>query len=247
MYLVKNLDSCIHKELCSRSVLSDYYSLDFYPKICIYCGVKGTSRSLTNSTECYPKCESCKGPFSSGEGSSKNEQSYLKSEQVNNCILLKKRCSCHPYSDACSVWCIFWGRNRKPMCGSIDSTWWLAEPARVPPPPIEVLRMSQKLQIKESNRKDVIELLILNEKKRFVLVTSNFDATTSFTGIRLKCKKCTKNETHFVEVRLTPFFSLSVANSFLIANFQILWIYAENEHLTSYNVRLTRNSQCLRP
>ena len=55
-------------------------------------------------------------------------------------------------------------------------------------PPTEILRMSLKLQIKESNRKDVIELLILNEKKtKFVFVTSKFDVTASFTGIRLKC------------------------------------------------------------
>ena len=36
-----------------------YYSVDNYPKIFIYCGVKGTSRSLGNSVENYPKCEAC--------------------------------------------------------------------------------------------------------------------------------------------------------------------------------------------
>ena len=55
-------------------------------------------------------------------------------------------------------------------------------------PLTEMLRMSLKLQIKESNRKDVFELLILNEKKtKFVFVTSKFDVTTSFTGIWRKC------------------------------------------------------------
>ena len=38
--------------------------------------------------------------------------------------------------------------------------------AIMPPPPTKILRMTLKLQIKESNRKDVIDLLILNEKKQ---------------------------------------------------------------------------------
>ena len=45
---------------CASKIELPYYSVDHYPKICIYCGVKGTSRSLGNSTENYPKCESCK-------------------------------------------------------------------------------------------------------------------------------------------------------------------------------------------
>ena len=45
---------------CASKIELPYYSVDFYPKICIYCGIKGTTRSLGNLTECYPKCESCK-------------------------------------------------------------------------------------------------------------------------------------------------------------------------------------------
>ena len=45
---------------CASRIELPYYSVDHYPKICIYCGTKGTSRSLGNSTETYPKCESCK-------------------------------------------------------------------------------------------------------------------------------------------------------------------------------------------
>ena len=46
---------------CSSKIELPYYSVDHFPKICIYCGVRGTSRSLGSSPETYPKCESCKG------------------------------------------------------------------------------------------------------------------------------------------------------------------------------------------
>ena len=36
-----------------------YYSVENYAKICIHCGVKGTSRTLGNSIENYPKCIDC--------------------------------------------------------------------------------------------------------------------------------------------------------------------------------------------
>ena len=45
---------------CASKIELPYYAVDHYPKICIYCGVKGTSRSLGSSLETYPKCEACK-------------------------------------------------------------------------------------------------------------------------------------------------------------------------------------------
>ena len=45
---------------CASKIELPYYSVDHYPKICIYCGVKGTSRSLGSSVEIYPKCDVCK-------------------------------------------------------------------------------------------------------------------------------------------------------------------------------------------
>ena len=45
---------------CASKIELPYYTVDCFPKICIYCGVKGTSRSLGNWTEVYLKCESCK-------------------------------------------------------------------------------------------------------------------------------------------------------------------------------------------
>ena len=53
IYVRKNIS-------CASKIELPYYSVDNYPKICIYCGVKGTSRSLGNSAETYPKCEACK-------------------------------------------------------------------------------------------------------------------------------------------------------------------------------------------
>ena len=37
-----------------------YYSVDNFQKICIHCGVEGTSRTLGNSVEHYPTCIECK-------------------------------------------------------------------------------------------------------------------------------------------------------------------------------------------
>ena len=45
---------------CVSKIELPYYSVDFYPKICIYCGITGTSRMLGNSVEYYPKCIECK-------------------------------------------------------------------------------------------------------------------------------------------------------------------------------------------
>ena len=41
---------------CASKIEIPYYSVDNYAKICIHCGVKGTSRTLGNSIENYPKC-----------------------------------------------------------------------------------------------------------------------------------------------------------------------------------------------
>ena len=46
---------------CSSKVELPYYSVDFYPKVRIRCGVTGTSRTLGNSMEHYPKCLDCAG------------------------------------------------------------------------------------------------------------------------------------------------------------------------------------------
>merc|ERR1712121_174303 len=45
---------------CISKVEIPYYSVDFYPRACVYCGAGGTARMLGNSTEHYPKCLSCK-------------------------------------------------------------------------------------------------------------------------------------------------------------------------------------------
>ena len=42
---------------CSGKIELPYYSIDNFPKICIYYEVKGTSRSLGTSLETYFKCE----------------------------------------------------------------------------------------------------------------------------------------------------------------------------------------------
>ena len=46
---------------CSSKIELPYFTVDFYPKVCIYCGVTGTSRTLGNSVEHYPKCLKCAG------------------------------------------------------------------------------------------------------------------------------------------------------------------------------------------
>ena len=43
----------------SRKIELPYYTVDVFPKICNYCGTPGTSRTLGNSVENYPKCVDC--------------------------------------------------------------------------------------------------------------------------------------------------------------------------------------------
>ena len=44
---------------CTSKMELPYYSIDFFPKVCIYCGIKGSARILGNSEEFYPKCGNC--------------------------------------------------------------------------------------------------------------------------------------------------------------------------------------------
>ena len=44
---------------CSSKIELPYYTVDIFPKICIYCGKTGTSRTLGNSVEHFPKCIDC--------------------------------------------------------------------------------------------------------------------------------------------------------------------------------------------
>ena len=44
---------------CASKIELPYYAVDHYPKICVYCGATGTSRTLGNSPEYYPKCLEC--------------------------------------------------------------------------------------------------------------------------------------------------------------------------------------------
>ena len=59
----KNCSLCVLVHLenisCASKIELPYYSVDFYPKICVHCGVNGTSRTLGNSPEYYPKCVEC--------------------------------------------------------------------------------------------------------------------------------------------------------------------------------------------
>ena len=41
---------------CNSKVELPYYSVDFFPKVCIHCGLQRDGRTLGNSTEVYPKC-----------------------------------------------------------------------------------------------------------------------------------------------------------------------------------------------
>ena len=59
---------------CSSKIELPYYSVDHFPKICIYCGVRGTSRSLSSSLKARPKCESCK----KARGPKENENKWYK-------------------------------------------------------------------------------------------------------------------------------------------------------------------------
>jgi len=56
----KHLNSIYVRESISCSIELPYYSVDHFPKICIYCGIAGTTRTLGDSVECYPKCIECK-------------------------------------------------------------------------------------------------------------------------------------------------------------------------------------------
>ena len=45
---------------CLSKIELPHYSVDFYPKVCIYCGIQGNNRSLDNTddkSEFYPKCK----------------------------------------------------------------------------------------------------------------------------------------------------------------------------------------------
>ena len=44
---------------CTSKIELPYYSVDHLPKLCIHCGVGGTSRTLSNSVKHYPKCINC--------------------------------------------------------------------------------------------------------------------------------------------------------------------------------------------
>lgn len=44
---------------CVSKIELPYYSVAFYKKICVWCGVSGTSRMLGDAVEKYPKCTNC--------------------------------------------------------------------------------------------------------------------------------------------------------------------------------------------
>ena len=44
---------------CTSKIELPYYSVDSYKKICVYCGLPGTSRMLGDGIEFYPKCPNC--------------------------------------------------------------------------------------------------------------------------------------------------------------------------------------------
>ena len=78
-------------------------------------------------------------------------------------------------------------------------------------PLTEMLRMSLKLQIKESNRKDVFELLILNEKNKVCLRDVKIwrhDVIYRYMAKmwRHNIKSSINIEPSFAEGRLTPHF-----------------------------------------
>ena len=45
---------------CDSKIELPYYSVDFFKKICVHCGVAGTSRLLGDALDVYPKCAHCK-------------------------------------------------------------------------------------------------------------------------------------------------------------------------------------------
>ena len=45
-----------------------YYSVPFYKKICVWCGVSGTANVLRDGVEKYPKCANCKLKNDLGKG-----------------------------------------------------------------------------------------------------------------------------------------------------------------------------------
>ena len=44
---------------CVSKIELPYYSVPFYKKICVWCGVSGTARVLGDGVEKYPKCANC--------------------------------------------------------------------------------------------------------------------------------------------------------------------------------------------
>ena len=51
----------IHENLsCASKIELPYYSVGFFKKICVHCGVAGTSRLLGDALDVYPKCAHCK-------------------------------------------------------------------------------------------------------------------------------------------------------------------------------------------
>ena len=44
---------------CVSKIELPYYSVAFYKKIWVWCGVSGTSRMLGDAVEKYPKCTNC--------------------------------------------------------------------------------------------------------------------------------------------------------------------------------------------
>ena len=44
---------------CSSKIELPYYSVEHFPRVCIYCGIIGTLRTLKSSDEHYPQCNSC--------------------------------------------------------------------------------------------------------------------------------------------------------------------------------------------
>ena len=49
----------VRENICSSSIELPYYTVDAFPKICIYCGTPGTSRNFGKSVEHYSMCRDC--------------------------------------------------------------------------------------------------------------------------------------------------------------------------------------------
>ena len=59
VYIRENGNGRRIKQLCVSKIELPCYSVEFYKKICVYCGISGTSRVLGNSVKLYPKCTNC--------------------------------------------------------------------------------------------------------------------------------------------------------------------------------------------